>query len=446
MDNASDEKKRDEIQKFVKAHKVPDFRRSHFHFIPPTGWMNDPNGFSKYNGKYHLFYQYYPFESVWGLMHWGHAVTEDLIHWEDLEVALIPGDDFDKNGAYSGTALCMDGMHVLMYTGHICDEQKNTYYQVQNIAAGDGKIYEKYERNPVITGEMLPDGCSKKDFRDPKIWQEDKKFYALLANAAENKGGQLVLFSSDDLKVWNSLGVVKNNFSIPDCKMWECPDYINVGKKDILIFSLSEVEAGGEKYVNHYGAVYQIGIFDKEKSCFYAEYSDQLDYGLDFYAPQFLGQYGERVILIAWMQTWKRNIPLAKEGVAGMMTLPREIILKDGQILQKPIREMERIRKEKVHKKFILQNRYRVGKINGKCAEFVLFVKMKRGDKLNIYLMASDDCKTYCSFFYDADKEELEFDRECIGSGIEGINKRKVKMPLKNGMLHMDIFLELYSV
>ncbi len=148
--------------------------RPAFHLSPYTGWMNDPNGFSYYKGQYHMFYQYYPYDTKWGPMHWGHAVSKDLLHWEFLPAALAPDNIYDRDGCFSGSAIEMpDGRHLLMYTGVLnkgVEDNDHFVEQTQCIAIGDGEEYEKYAGNPVIGEKDLPEGAFIKDFRDPKLW------------------------------------------------------------------------------------------------------------------------------------------------------------------------------------------------------------------------------------------------------------------------------------
>ena len=129
--------------------------RPAFHLSPPIGWMNDPNGFSWFGGSYHLFYQYYPFNTNWGAVSWGHAVSSDLLRWKQLPPALTPDQIYDEGGCFSGTAIERDGKQMLMYTGFVpgANDPKGRGVQMQCIAFGDGLTYEKYEGNPVITSE-----------------------------------------------------------------------------------------------------------------------------------------------------------------------------------------------------------------------------------------------------------------------------------------------------
>ena len=145
----------DEQGKQIKAEDRPAF-----HVSPYVGWMNDPNGFSYYQGEYHLFYQYNPYDTHWDSMHWGHVVSKDLLHWEYLPAALAPDEDYDKMGCFSGSAIELDdGRQLLMYTAvdhETLEDGSKRDIQTQAVAVGDGRDYVKYEKNPVLTeyGEL----------------------------------------------------------------------------------------------------------------------------------------------------------------------------------------------------------------------------------------------------------------------------------------------------
>ncbi|MCM1146005.1 MAG: glycoside hydrolase family 32 protein, partial [Lachnoclostridium sp.] len=169
----------------IKEKEIAKEPRPAFHLSSRVGWMNDPNGFSYYNGEYHLFYQYHPYNSHWGPMHWGHAVSKDLLHWKYLPAALAPDADYDRDGCFSGSALTLpDGRHLLLYTGVSKETQPDGSMrdvQRQCIAIGDGTDYEKYALNPVIDEKSLPENGSKYDFRDPKIWRKADGSYRCVA-------------------------------------------------------------------------------------------------------------------------------------------------------------------------------------------------------------------------------------------------------------------------
>ena len=181
--------------------KIPASARPVFHFTPWVGWMNDPNGFSYYKGQYHLFYQYHPYDTQWDAMHWGHAVSQDLLHWTYLPTALAPDAPYDSFGCFSGSAIELpDGRQMLLYTGVRKEGgEKGKEFQTQCIAVGDGLNYTKYARNPVLDAGDLPEGLSPYDFRDPKIWRKADGGYSCVVGARRmDKRGVLLLFDSED--------------------------------------------------------------------------------------------------------------------------------------------------------------------------------------------------------------------------------------------------------
>jgi len=151
-----------------------------YHIAAPAGWINDPNGFCFFKGYYHIFYQYHPYSASWGPMHWGHARSQDLIHWENLPTALTPGDPEDKDGCFSGSAIVKDDRLYLIYTGHHYypgDNDPEHFWQNQNMACSDdGITFTKYKHNPIIA---LPPKDNTQHFRDPKVWQIGRNYYLL---------------------------------------------------------------------------------------------------------------------------------------------------------------------------------------------------------------------------------------------------------------------------
>lgn len=208
---------------------IKEGERPAFHLSPRTGWMNDPNGFCFYKGQYHMFYQYHPYKIVWGPMHWGHAVSTDLLHWTYLPAALAPDESYDQDGCFSGSAVELpDGQLLLMYTGVSKERQEDGSFQevqAQCIAVGDGVDFEKYVENPIIDSKSLPKGSSRQDFRDPKIWKCADGTYACVAgNRPADGSGQILLYNSKDGFRWEFCSILASNGGHFG-KMWECPDF-----------------------------------------------------------------------------------------------------------------------------------------------------------------------------------------------------------------------------
>lgn len=323
--------------------------RPKFHFSTPKGWCNDPNGFSQFGGNIHLFFQHHPYSTQWGPMHWGHAVSKDLLHWQMLPIALSPTSPADSQGCFSGTAITKAGRHLLVYTGVQSKGQVNL--QNQCIAVGDGLNYQKYSGNPVLTAASLPFEFQPSDFRDPKIWEKDGHYFMLCVIKQLNNCGAMVLFQSEDCFSWTYKGIIdssKDGLS----RMWECPDFFNLEGKDFLIFSPQEVKASDALgFHDGNNSVYVTGTLDYEKCIFKREvrlennYTAALiDYGIDFYAPQTTKLADGRTILIAWMQAWESYITPENYTWSGMMTLPRELSFKNNRLYQTPVREFEKLK------------------------------------------------------------------------------------------------------
>ena len=393
------------VREFEKSESafIAKEDRPVFHLSPRIGWLNDPNGFSFYNGEYHLFYQYHPYSSYWGPMHWGHAVSKDLINWEYLPAAMAPDTDYDGAGCFSGTAITLpDGRQLLMYTG--CGDSsrdplgKGRWLQTQCVAVSeeqdDGSIeYVKSAGNPVICEEDLPEDCDAYEFRDPYIWRTtDGSYRALVAagrtgeigedgNYLHEKGTQLILFRSDDCFKWEYDKVMFEDHRKIGV-MWECPNFFDLDGKQILIASPMDMQAeadeanGSIRFPQGSNVCCIAGEYNEETETFSPDGTyDPVDIGLDFYAPQVMKAPDGRHIMIGWMQDPKNGrfadakedlsrpglqdaLPLynpdgyahGPEGshIFGQMTIPRELKYRDGKLYQWPVREFCEYRKDRL--------------------------------------------------------------------------------------------------
>ena len=328
-----------------------DSERPAFHLTGPIGWINDPNGFSTYKGEYHLFFQYHPYDTHWGPMHWGHAKTRDFIRWEYLPAALAPDTEADRDGCFSGSAVEMpDGRQLLLYTGiHKCQRPDGAVDMVQNqcVAVGDGLNFEKYENNPVLDISDLPEGYSDVDFRDPKLWREGEHYYTVLSSRAPDGSGSILLYQSEDGFHWNYVCVLeqcKNQYG----RMWECPDFFPLGENHLLLTSPMAMENEGLEFHSGYGTLALIGRYDPHAHRFEREGVQAIDYGLDFYATQTMETPDGRRVMVAWMQNWA-TVQNQKDNIRlyGCMTIPRELGLRNGRLIQNPVRELESYRGER---------------------------------------------------------------------------------------------------
>ncbi|MDE7177085.1 MAG: glycoside hydrolase family 32 protein [Lachnospiraceae bacterium] len=425
-----------------------------FHLSTRVGWMNDPNGFSFYKGEYHMFYQYHPYDSHWGPMHWGHAVSKDLLHWEYLPAALAPDMDYDRDGCFSGSAVVLpDGRQLLMYTGVAKETQPDggtREIQTQCIAVGDGTDYEKYAGNPVLTREDLPEGSSKFDFRDPKLWQKsDGSYRCVVGNCTEEGDGRILLFSSPDGVHWKYEKILAANEGRFG-KMWECPDFFMLDGKAVLITSPQDMLPYGFEYHNGNGTLCLIGSYDEETESFTEEHNQSIDYGIDFYAPQTILTPDGRRIMIGWMQNWDTcNLHTPDQPWLGQMTIPRELSVKNGRLYQNPIRELEAMRGEEVrHENVTFSDEISLAGVEGRKVDMELTIRPVDAEKLYqrfaVRFAQNDIYRTSISF--RPHESIVKVDRKFSGSRRAIIHQRRCLVPNKDGNIKMRIILDRFSV
>ena len=419
--------------------------KQRFHVCAPVGWINDPNGFSVYQGEYHLFYQYHPYSTVWGPMHWGHVKTKDFICWEQLPPALAPDTDYDKYGCFSGSAVQWKDKHVLLYTGvsRVQGEHKGGVRQTQCVAVGDGINYEKSSLNPVISADSLPAGSSPVDFRDPLVWVEDDVFYLVAANRAKDGSGQIVYYKSDNLEQWELESVLyesRNEFG----KMWECPDLFRLGGKDILMFSPQEVERNDEFHSGNCTA-FMIGDFNKEEKSFIRERIHAVDYGLDFYAPQTVKTLDGRRVLIGWMASWDNPLYPDTFGWSGCMSIPRELILVNNRIFQQPVKELECYHTNPFSlKEQVIRGVQEWEELNSRFLDITIELEGDQYSRFTLQAAVNESCHT--DLIYHREQSEFEINREYSGLARDAIACRRIPVEEKDNRFKMRVILDRYSV
>ena len=435
-----------------KEKMIAPEMRPLFHLTPRCGWMNDPNGFSLYKGEYHLFYQYYPYETVWGPMHWGHAVSKDLITWEYYPAAIAPDMEYDKNGCFSGSAIEMeDGRQLLVYTGvqKMEDEDGNIReVQTQCVAFGDGKDYEKYANNPVIDSTMLPEGAGKYDFRDPKVWRENGKYYIVVGNKTEDIDGQILQFVSGDGINWSyDKTVIKNNhrFGV----MWECPDYFNHDGKQVLLTSPQDMLPEELEFHNGNGTLCVIGSID-ENGEFCEENCQAVDYGIDFYAPQTIKTPDGRRVMIGWMQNWD-TCGIRRDDFPwfGQMSIPREITIKDNRLIQWPAREIENYYGKRISRQNVLiSDSASLSSIEGRCVDMTVRVRSTQAELSykKFEIRFADNGKAYSTIEYDPVDNIVKIDRKHSGSRRAIVHQRRCKVAGNKGEISFRLVLDRYSM
>ena len=300
-----------------------DYYRPSYHFTPLYGWMNDPNGMVYKDGEYHLYFQYNPYGSKWGNMHWGHAVSRDLIHWEHLDPAIARdpvGHIFSGSSVVDkkNTAGFGKDAIIAIYTNNSVNHD-----EVQCIAYSNdnGRTFTKYEGNPVLTPF---DGL--KDFRDPKVfWYEKDKCWFMIVSADK----ETRFYKSKNLKKWDYVSAFGKGLGQQPCQ-YECPDFFQLpvngdekNKKWVMTMNINPgCWFGGS------ATEYFVGDFDgKNFTCPDANDVKWLDWGKDHYATVTFSNTGNRVLAITWMSNWQyANLTPFKQN-RGANGLPRELKL-----------------------------------------------------------------------------------------------------------------------
>lgn len=371
-----------------------------FHVTGEVGWINDPNGLIYYNGQYHAFFQYHPYDTKWGPMHWGHVVSYDLTNWSYLPVALTPGDECDKNGCFSGTAIEHDGKLWLMYTGFIENQGGDSIRQIQCLAeSADGVTFKKH--GIVIGEEDLPEGYSPSDFRDPKIWLHDGYFWCVIAARKTDGRGRILLYKSKDLFNWEFVNDLLGKDSAGT--MIECPDYNE--KLGYLLFCEQFQPSENGMHLNVHTCRWLTGRIDYSTGLFVEDTRGIVDYGFDMYAPQtFAGQ----AVVMGWLNMWDRNVPSAKYGFAGMLIVPRRVSVKDGRLYQEPVVNCTEASKIPVR-----------DKLEDKVVKGVITIKATNLEELEIRMRSDGTSYTSISL----KNGEWVFDRSKSGEAIIGVEK-----------------------
>ncbi len=434
-----------EARAYERLHgaAVSPEQRPLFHLSPTVGWLNDPNGFSFYQGEYHLFYQYHPYDTNWGPMHWGHCKSKDMLHWERLPAALAPDQPYDQNGCFSGSAAeTPEGQHILMYTG--VRKDGNREFQTQCIAVGDGINYEKLPSNPVITKELVPPGGSFQDFRDPKIWWDGSQWLAVAGNRTEDGSGAVLLYASRDLKDWNFKGTIdrsRNQWG----KMWECPDLFPLDGQMVLLVSPQELETSDLNFHKGYESLCLLGSWEPEKNRFIRRSVLPIDQGLDFYAPQTLLAPDGRRIMVAWMQDWDsaKCVPEGQNWF-GQMTLPRELHIRNGRLIQQPVRELKRWRGERTaYENVEVSGDMSLPGIFGRTLDLILRLQAQDGP---FTLKFAQDNSHFTAFTFQPDRSLLTLDRSHSGLPKGHALSRTIPVRSREGLLELRLILDRFSV
>lgn len=328
--------------------------RPSYHLLPPHNWMNDPNGPIYWKGRYHLFYQLNPNGAVWGDMHWGHATSADMIHWQHEPIALAPTPDGeDSAGCFSGCAVVFDNHPVVLYTGvqRVPSDQATILDRANNLrerqllatALDDSLNHWKKLDHPILAAS--PKEIAATGFRDPFAWFEEGAWWMIVGSGMRGIGGCALLYrakKNSNLTEWeylHPLATGKTNKTTwpktaPDTvdsgEMWECPDFFEIGTRRCLLYSTER------KALWHTGS-YAAGRFTSQQN-------GLLDHGA-YYAPKSFMTPDGRRILWGWITETRPEKEFARAGWSGVMSLPRVLsVSADGKLQMEPAAEVNSLR------------------------------------------------------------------------------------------------------
>lgn len=332
--------KKDFIDKVLE-----DPYRLKYHLMPPSGWLNDPNGLCVINGITHIYFQYSPFTAGWDLKSWGHYSTKDYLNYIEYDPFIYPDIEEDRHGAYSGSAFVEDGIIHYFYTGNVKYTDKEYNYNFEGREQNTIYFNSKdginiSEKKVVLKNEDYPDFVGV-HVRDPKVVKENGIYYMILGARSLDDEGCALIFRSENLLDW------KYHFKIETREkfgyMWECPDLVKIENQYFLMISPQGVEQKGYDFAN----VYQVGYFkldiDFENKTYMLGKFYELDRGFDIYAPQTYKKEN-KVILYGWMgipDAKYHNQVTVQYNWIHALTLPRELRVKDDRITQHVLSEIE---------------------------------------------------------------------------------------------------------
>lgn len=418
--------------------------RSDFHIQTVTGLLNDPNGFCWFNGKWHLFYQWFPFGAVHGMKHWYQVTSEDLVHWKNEGLAIKPELLTENYGCYSGSALVQDDTLWLAYTGNSKDyELKRHPYQLLAKMDKEGRF------SKIEIPAIHPLDTYTEHQRDPKLFAVKDKFYILLGAQNEEKKGVMLLFESDTVESgWQLKGELKVRGYEDFGFMVECPCIERIGDKWILLFSPQGLEPEGDLYQQKYNNVYFTGDLDVDKCEFIPDGPfAELDRGFDFYAAQTAcqDQIENAAVLAGWFACPDYTYPPTdEEGWAGLLTLPRILTIEDGKLMQRPAPAMKDLRGEVL---FEAKQGTIVKDVLRGLMPRTAIIDLKNPDLASCELsLFSDNGKRGFEISYDRNTKILTVDRSGMLNQFNTEYGNVRRVALENGLSSLEVYVDRSSV
>lgn len=401
---------------------------SHYHIEPQTGLLNDPNGFSYFNGDYHLFYQNWPYGPAHGLKQWVHLTSKDLVHFTETKTRLLPDHKNDSHGAYSGSAYAIDDKLFLFYTGNVRDKDwVRDPLQIGAWMDKEGQI-EKFDQ---VLIEQPSDVTEH--FRDPQVFEYEGKLYAIVGGQSLKKKGLIKLYRAVDNNVTEWQFVANLDFEDPASEyMIECPNLVFVDQHPVLIYSPQGLAQEDLKYDNIYPNTYKIfQDFDPIKGKLTgAGPLQNLDFGFEAYATQAFNSPDGRGLAVSWVGLPDINYPTDTYDYQGALSLVKELSIKNGKLNQYPVAAINSLRQQSE----TFQNKAHSSN------SYELELSITSNQVAELLLFADESTKTGLRITIDTIKGQVQLDRSQAGIPFATAfgTKRSCQIPQE------DVTLNIY--
>lgn len=415
--------------------------RQNFHVQPESGLLNDPNGFSYFNGEWNIFYQAFPFGTIHGLKSWYKATSKDLVNWEPKGEAILPDTEFDSHGAYSGSALSIGTELRIFYTGNVRDRNwQRMSYQLGAAIDLNGNI-RKFDY-PLI--DQIPEGYTA-HFRDPQVFSYDGKYYLIIGAQTVNLEGKILIYISKNLTDWE----LKSELYFTDKKMGymiECPHLVGITESPILLFCPQGLSQDILHYKNINPNCYCIannidlknGIFDT------ASKIENLDDGFDIYATQAIDSSDGRTLAVSWLGLPETEYPVVEDGWTNCLSLIKQLKVVDNQLYQFPVEEIRNYRKLFSATDGFINGKEVLHKPERNCYEYEIVLKNKSIGK--ILLLSDDSTQNYFEIQFNTSTGIVKIDRSKVSNRIEETDGYRITRVTPENDIKMNIFVDSSSI
>lgn len=385
-----------------------------YHIQPTSGLLNDPNGFTYFNGQWHLFYQFYPYGPVHGLKSWFHLTSDNLVDWKKEGIKLEPSNQYDSHGIYSGTAMPMGDELLLAYTGNVRDENWQRFaYQM-------GAMMDKNNQVKKIDKPLLPEHPAgyTDHFRDPQVIPYKEGYLMIIGAQNEQEEGKVLVYQGETITDWHLLGELDY---LPTAAgfMVECPNLVFFDEQPVLVFCPQGIDKETLDYQNIFPNAFVIGkSFNLDTLAIEEPQAIQnLDEGFDLYASQVINAPDGRVLSVGWAGLPELKYPTDAENWAHCLSLVKELTLKDNQLYQNPVSELKSLRLEET-------------KLTGSFGALASLIEDNPTNRYELQLQLEADSQGSLHLFADQENQHafsLHFDGK---NGKIGIDRSRGNMPL----------------